>query len=124
MMPVPLRVLLVEDDAPTARTLAHMLTEDGFDVEIAFDGATAIAGLGRGPRPDVVVVDYWLPNVDGLTVAEYARSRYPGIPIVIVTSYAEVVARAKSNLDPRPVLISKPVIYKDLVSELRGVRPA
>jgi two-component system response regulator MprA len=115
---------MVENDAPAARTLAHMLTEDGFDVEIAFDGATAIAGLGRGPRPDVLVLDYLLPNVDGLTVAEYARSRYPGVPIFMVTSYAEVVAQAKSNLDPRPVLISKPVVYKDLLSQLRGVQPA
>ncbi len=121
-MPVPLRVLLVENDAPAARTLAHMLTEDGFDVEIAFDGGTAIAGLGRGPRPDVLVLDYLLPNVDGLTVAEYARSRYPGVPIYIVTSYAEVVAQAKSNLDPRPILISKPVVYQDLLSELRSVQ--
>jgi two-component system, OmpR family, response regulator MprA len=123
-MPVPLRVLLVENDAAAARTLAHMLTEDGFDVEIAFDGATAIAGLGRGPRPDILVLDYLLPSVDGLTVAEYARSRYPGVPIFIVTSYAEVVAQAKSNLDPRPVLISKPVVYTDLLNQLRGVRAA
>ncbi len=123
-MPARVRVLLVENDAPSARTLAHMLTEDGFDVEIAFDGATAIAGLGRGPRPDILVVDYLLPNVDGLTVAEYARSRYPRIPIFIVTSYAEIVAQAKSNLDPRPVLISKPVIYGELVALLRGVDAA
>ena len=123
-MPAPLRVLLVEDDAPAARTLAHMLTEDGFEVQIAFDGSTAIAGLGRGPRPDVIVLDYWLPNVDGLTVADYARGRYPGVPIVIVTSYAEVVARAKSNLDPRPVVISKPLIYTELVRQLSELRPA
>ena len=116
-------VLLVEDDVPVARTLAHMLGEDGFEVEIAFDGVSAIARLHRDPRPGAIVVDYWLPNIDGLVVADYARSRFPGVPIIIVTSYAEVVARAKSKLDPVPVLISKPLSYADLVVELNRLRP-
>src|SRR5262247_1561305 len=108
-------LLLVEDDAPVARTLAHMLGEDGFEVEVAFDGVSAIARLGREPRPSALVLDYWLPNIDGLAVADYARSRYPGIPIIIVTSYAEIVARVQSRLDPAPVVLCKPLSYADLV---------
>src|SRR5262249_62150867 len=93
----------------------------GLEVELAPDGLSAIARLGREPRPAAIVLDYWLPNIDGLVVADYARSRYPGVPIIIVTSYAEVIARVQSKLDPAPVVLSKPLTYGDLVVKLSQV---
>jgi two-component system response regulator MprA len=117
-----LTVLIVEDDARTARTLGKMLNEDGFDTEIAFDGAGAIARLGRGAVPDVLVVDYRLPHVDGLAVAVYARSLRADLPVIILTSYPEVVALARSRLDPPPVVLAKPLTYADLIGELTRLR--
>jgi CheY-like chemotaxis protein len=115
------RVLLVEDDARSARTLAKMLDEDGFSTEIAFDGASAIARLGRGAMPDVLLVDYRLPHIDGLAVAAYARSIKPDLPVIMLTSYSEVVAHARSNLNPAPVILAKPLVYGDLTAELTRV---
>lgn len=113
------QVLIVEDDARTARTLARMLEEDGYTAEVTFDGASAIARLGRGPPPDVLVVDYRLPHLDGLAVAGFARSKKPDLRIIFITSYAEVIAHSKQTLDPPPVILSKPLVYRDLVTELR-----
>ena len=116
------RVLIVEDDARTARTLSQMLVEDGYDVELSFDGAAAIARLGREPAPDVLLVDYRLPHVDGMVVARYARSRFPEIPVFVVSSYPEVVVQAPA-LDPPAVLLTKPLVYHELTDELaRAVR--
>src|SRR5262245_60230148 len=117
-----MRLLIVEDDAPVARTLARMLREDGFEVELAFDGAAAIAGLGRKPVPDVVVVDYRLPHVDGMAVAAYARSRRPGVPVIFVSSYPEVLREVQPKLDPAPLVLMKPLIYGDLTSELKRMQ--
>lgn len=115
-------MLIVEDDARTARTLSQMLQEDGYDVELAFDGANAIARLGREPRPDVLVVDYRLPHVDGMVVARYARSRYPELPVFVVSSYPEVVLQSPP-LNPPAILLTKPLIYRELTDELaRTVR--
>ena len=114
-------VLIVEDDARTARTLAKMLGEDGFEVELAFDGAGAIARLGRGGIPDVLVVDYRLPHVDGLAVAAYARSLRPDLRVIVLTSYPEVVAQAKSTLNPPAAIFTKPLTYADLTAELSRV---
>ena len=116
-------ILIVEDDARSARTLARMLTDDGYATEIAFDGASAIARLGRDPLPDVLLVDYRLPHVDGLAVATYARTRRPDMRLIFLTSYAELVERAPTMLDPPPVVLSKPVSYSDVTAELSRLRP-
>jgi two-component system response regulator MprA len=111
------RILIVEDDVRTARTLAQMLGEDGYDVELCFDGPTAIARLGREPPPDFLIVDYRLPHVDGMVVAMYARSVAPRIPVFIVSSYQEIV-RDMPALKPPAVLIAKPLVYGELMRAL------
>jgi CheY-like chemotaxis protein len=117
-VPPRLRVLVVEDDARSARTLAQLLGEDGFEVEVVFDGAAAIGRLGQGPPLDALVVDFLLPHADGLTVATYARTRYPGIHVVFVTSYVEVLRQSERKLDPPATIMAKPLVYRDLTREL------
>ena len=95
-----------------------MLEEDGYAVELSFDGGRAIERLGREPRPDVIVLDYMLPHVNGLAVAGYARSRWPRIPIVLLTSYLEALSQLTSTFSPPMVLLSKPLSYADLTQEL------
>jgi two-component system response regulator MprA len=116
-------ILIVEDDAPSARTLARMLTDDGYATEIAFDGARAIARLGRDPLPDVLLIDYRLPHVDGIAVATYARTRRPDMRLIFLTSYAELVARTHSALAPPMVILAKPVSYAELTAELARASP-
>jgi two-component system OmpR family response regulator len=113
------RVLLVEDDAPSARRLTQLLSEDGFAVEWIADGPAACARLASGPRPDALVVDYRLPGGDGMTVARAARAQWRDIPLLFVTSYSEVVQRQPA-FDPPAVLLSKPVAYAELVGALEG----
>lgn len=110
------RVLLVDDDARTVRRLAQMLREDGFFVEVACDGATAVARLGRTPFPDVLVTDLLMPYADGLSVGKYARWLRPGMPIIFVTGYPQLV---NDSLDPRAVVLVKPIDYSDLTDCLR-----
>ena len=112
-------ILIVDDDVRTARILARMLREDGFDVELAVDGAAAINRLARSPMPDVLVTDLQMPHADGVAVASYARSRRPGLPVLIVTGYPDLVSRDGDALDPAPTVLSKPLDYARLGDELR-----
>lgn len=106
-------VLLVDDDKRTTARLAQMLREDGFDVEVAHDGAAAIARLGRTPPPDVVVTDFQLPHADGFAVARYARSRDPRVAIVLVTGYPQLVqAETHGPMLPPPEVLTKPLEYE------------
>lgn len=113
-------ILLVDDDVRTARLLVRMLEEDGFLVELALDGAAAISRLTRSPAPDALITDLRLPHADGLAVAHYARSRRPNLPVLVVTSYPELVPQ-EEPLSPAPTVLSKPVEYGELREELRRV---
>lgn len=114
-------VLVVDDDVRAARVLARMLREDGFDVELAIDGAAAIGRLARAPIPDVLVTDLRMPHADGVAVARYARSRRHDIPVLVVTSYPELVSRHCDALVPAPTVLNKPVDYAVLNEVLRRV---
>ncbi len=108
------RVLIVEDDAVSARVLGKLLRSDGYDVETAFDGAAAIARLSRGPALDALIVDYQLPHADGSAVASYAKSIDPTIRVIVVTGYPE---RAATGMRGAKVL-GKPLAYGELTREL------
>jgi CheY-like chemotaxis protein len=116
----PALILVVDDDARTARTLANMLREDGYHVDVAIDGAAAIARLARAPMPSVLVTDLRLPNADGVAVSVFARSRDAGIPIIVVTGYPHLAQK----LSPEPIVLTKPIVYDDLSAALAriGVR--
>ncbi|MDI3282680.1 response regulator [Polyangium sp. 15x6] len=111
-------VLLVDDDIRSARVFVRMLREDGFDVEVAHDGAHAIGRLSRAPAPDVLVTDIQMPHADGIAVAKYARSCNPTLPIFMVTGYPEIVAARAKAFDPEPRIFTKPLDYPAFAKEL------
>ena len=118
-------VLVVDDDARTARRLAMMLREDGFDAEVAIDGAGAIGRLTRTPAPDFLVTDLRMPHADGSSVVQFARSRQPNLPVIVVTGHPNM-AQALASLEPSVLVMSKPVVYEDLLQRLMAssVTPA
>ena len=107
-------VLLVDDDVRTAQRLAEMLREDGFEVEVARDGAAAIARLAREPVPDAVVTELNTAHADGTAVSHFARARRPGIPIIVVTGYPYLFRAEAFSSAPPPVVFTKPVDYATL----------
>jgi CheY-like chemotaxis protein len=116
------RVLVVDDDVRTARLLARLLGEDGFEVELATDGAAAIARFSRSPLPDALLTDLRMPHADGVAVARYARSRNPRIPVFIVTGYPELVTRLDDLVDvlSETRVFPKPLAYAELTAAMRG----
>src|ERR1700750_2231397 len=80
------RVLIVDDHAPFRALARRLLIDDGFDVVgEAADGATAI-DAARALRPDVVLLDVQLPDVDGFRVAQALAGASPTPAVVLVSS--------------------------------------
>jgi CheY-like chemotaxis protein len=85
----PIRVMVVDDTDHVRQMLSTMLRVDGFDVVYqASSGSEAVEHVDA-TDPQVVVVDYKMPVMDGLTVARELRARRPGQIVVLYTAYVD-----------------------------------
>lgn len=116
----PYVVLLVDDDLRTARRMADMLREDGFAVEVARDGAAAVARLSRSPVPDALVTELTTAHADGFALGRFARSQRAGLPVFFVTGYPNLFDANALGSEPKALLFTKPVEYAALKEALRG----
>ena len=90
----PIRVLVVDDTDHVRRMLTTMLSVDGFEVVGgASDGPSAIQAVEDG-SPDVVVIDYKMPAMDGLETARRIRERHPSQHVIIYTAFADPAVEA------------------------------
>jgi DNA-binding response OmpR family regulator len=78
------RILVVDDDEPTRRLLRELLTMEGYTVEEAPDGPTAITKVS-GLHPDLVLLDVMMPGLDGLDVLAHVR-RTSDVPVILLTA--------------------------------------
>ena len=85
-----IRVLVVDDTDHVRRMLTTMLAVDGFEVVAggASDGPAAIAAVAE-QSPDVVVIDYKMPAMDGLETARRIREAHPQQHVIIYTAFAD-----------------------------------
>jgi EAL domain-containing protein (putative c-di-GMP-specific phosphodiesterase class I) len=78
------RILLVDDDDLLVRSYARMLSEEGYDVEMRFDGEAAVEAIRRAAY-DVVLSDIDMPRLSGLALLERIRAHDLDIPVVLIT---------------------------------------
>jgi CheY-like chemotaxis protein len=110
-------VLLVDDDLRTTRRLADMLGEDGLMVEIARDGAAAVARFTHAPVPDALVTELITAHVDAASLSRFARIQRPGLPVLVVTGYPNLFQPDNFG-GTAPLLFTKPVEYSKLKDAL------
>jgi len=94
------RILIVEDEAALAETLAYNIREEGHEVVLASDGLQGL-DLARAQHPDLVILDLMLPKMDGFKVCRLLKfdERFKRIPIIIFSarSQQEDVALARET---------------------------
>ena len=86
-----MRALVVDDSRAMRLILSRVLRERGCDVAEAADGREALDALGAGPLPDVLLVDWNMPVMNGLELVQAVRheAAYAGVRIVMVTTESE-----------------------------------
>ena len=84
------RILVVDDEADIRRLLQEILTEEGHDVEVAADAAQARASRARS-SPDLVLLDIWMPDTDGITLLrEWSARDVEECPVVMMSGHGTV----------------------------------
>ena len=113
------RVLVVEDDTDTARVVRAYLERDGFEVEVARDG---VAGLERAlnERPDLVVLDWMLPGLDGLSFLRALR-RDGALPVIMLTARTEEGDRIAGLEAGADDYVAKPFSPRELTARVQAV---
>ena len=88
-------VLIVEDSSDQALMMRGLLGEAGYECEVVANGRAALDSI-EASRPDVVVTDLVMPEVDGLKLVEITTEKFPGLPVILVTAFGsgEVAVRA------------------------------
>jgi DNA-binding response OmpR family regulator len=113
------RILLVEDDLRISEPLARMLQVEGFDVEHHDTGLGALDSVHR-ERPDLVLLDLTLPDLDGVEVCRTLRGEDPSLPIVMLTARSEevdVVVGLGAGADD---YVAKPFRVAELLARIRA----
>lgn len=113
------RILIVEDDDALRRLLGRALSQRGFEVVAAADGAEAL-GLAetRGPF-QLVVTDLVMPGISGKTFADRFLESHDGVPVVFMSGYADEVLGERGMLPESVNFIQKPFLPLDLVAKIR-----
>jgi two-component system alkaline phosphatase synthesis response regulator PhoP len=113
------KVLIVEDDAVIANGMARHLSTAGFDPVVVGRGDQGMARL-RFERPDVVVLDLMLPERDGWSVIQSARSEGIATPIVVVSARGTEHDRVHALEIGADDYLVKPFSMKELVARVRA----
>ena len=119
--------VLVVDDVPTNRRLAEvLLRQAGFEVELAADGAEAVTMLRHGRIPDVVLMDIYMPGMDGITATRHIRdlpSAAGRVPIIALTADASPDQIRACQAAGTNGYVAKPFNIEALVASIRAVLP-
>lgn len=111
--------LVVDDEAPLVSLVRSYLEREGFDVETAGDGETAVR-IAQERRPDVVVLDLMLPGIDGIEVCRRIRT-FSDAYIVMLTAKAEEVDKIVGLSVGADDYVTKPFSPGELVARVRAL---
>ena len=116
----PIRAVVVDDEDSLTDLLSMALRYEGWDVKLASDGQKALSVI-REFRPDVVVLDIMLPDIDGLTVLSRLRADGIQVPILFLTAKDSVDDRVAGLTVGGDDYVTKPFSLEELVARLRGL---
>jgi two-component system, chemotaxis family, chemotaxis protein CheY len=108
-------VLIIEDDDGVSDSLAMMLREEGYFVEVVNNGAAALRRLGERPLPTLILLDLMMPGMDGIDFRQrqLADAELRKIPVIILSARPDVARQAaKLRVDG---FLQKPMSFEELL---------
>jgi len=114
-----MRLLLVEDEKPLAKVLKKGLEEQGFTVELSFDGEDGLF-LAQNYAFDVILLDIMLPNINGLELLQTLRKSGVETPVLMVTAKREMHDKVTGLESGADDYISKPFDFPEVVARIRS----
>ena len=114
------RIVVVEDEPHIRTGLKDALEFEGFAVETAGTGREGI-GLAQTSRPDCIILDLMLPDVNGYQVCEEVRRLDPLVPIIMLTARAQEADKVRGLSVGADDYVTKPFSVNELVARIRAI---
>lgn len=115
-----MRILVVDDDRAVRDSLRRSLEFNGYTVELASDGAEALAVVPR-TDPDIIVMDVMMPRLDGLEATRALRSAGNDVPILVLTARDAVSDRVDGLDAGADDYLTKPFALDELLARVRAL---
>jgi len=112
------RILLVEDEMKIADTLKQGLVENGYTVDVAYDGLTGLHFAEKNAY-HLIVLDINLPGIDGFELCKRIRTRSEEVPVIIVTALSSLNDKIEGYDAGADDFIIKPFEFKELLMKTR-----
>ncbi|MGC8967578.1 MAG: response regulator transcription factor [Thermus sp.] len=115
------RILLVEDDPQVGELVKRFLEKEGFQVRWARLGREALDRVFEEARPDLVVLDRGLPDLEGLEVLRALRELDPLLPVLLLTGRADEESRVEGLLEGADDYLGKPFSLRELLARIKAL---
>ena len=112
-------ILIIDDEAAIRESLETLLAIEGYSVETARSAEEGLAMLAASPR-DLLLLDFALPDRNGLEVLDELRQRDPGLPVIMITAYGTVENAVKAIQAGATNFIQKPWDNEKLLADVRA----
>jgi DNA-binding response OmpR family regulator len=114
------QILVVDDEEDVRFLVSRMLADMGYDVDMAVDGADAIHKM-RIRRPDLLILDLMMPNVDGYGVLGHLRTLPDPPPVVVLTARGDYDSFQRIVREGASAYVSKPFRFHELIATCQSV---
>jgi two-component system, OmpR family, response regulator MprA len=115
------KILVVDDERAVRDSLRRALELQGYEVELASDGAEALERLAANGQPDAVVLDILMPGIDGLEVCRQIRRRGDSVPVLMLTARDAVGDRVEGLDAGADDYVVKPFALEELLARIRAL---
>lgn len=115
-----MRILVVEDEERLARLISRVLSEEGYKAETAADGRSALA-RALAEHFDMLIVDWMLPDLDGIQVIRRLRAAEVSVPALMLTARGQVEDRVEGLDAGADDYLPKPFAFPELLARIRAL---
>lgn len=113
------KILVIDDNSDVLAMTQVALEREGHTVHVANGGVFGLAKVGQ-ECPDLVLLDYAMPDMNGLAVATEMRRTYPDLPIIFITAHSSLVVKPATTI-ARTTIIPKPFCLTTLAHHVNAM---
>ncbi len=113
------KILIVDDEMSILNSLRGILEDEGYGVEIATSGEKALEELRRDP-PELILLDVWMPGMDGLSTLKEIKRLSPSVPVIIISGHGNIETAVKATRMGALDFVEKPIAFERLLISIQN----